>query len=93
MGKTSSSSAHGDFSSALGAGAGIGLGHSLGNAGGLMVCNAQNQDTTYCKFVQYFNLFKMFLFILFVVGLIGYLIYLFSPLKALKKKRGGGVGR
>ena len=75
MGKGSSSS---QFSSALGAGAGLGLGNSLGNAGGVMVCNAQNQNTFYCQFVQLFNEFKMLLWIILVVAIIGYFLYWLS---------------
>ena len=89
MGKQSSSS---DFSSALGAGAGIGLGNSIGNAGGLMVCNAQNQNTTYCQVVQFFNAFKMLLFFLLVVGLVGYLLYSWFG-SGGRRSGGSGFGR
>jgi Na+/H+ antiporter NhaC len=76
------------FGSALGLGAGIGVGSSLGNAGGIMICNAQNQDTTYCQFVQYFNGFKMVLYFVFVLALIAYLVYYyFSGFSGKKKTR------
>lgn len=79
----------GGFGSALGLGAGVGLGSSVGNAGGIFVCNAENQNTTYCQFVQAFNVFKMLLWFLFVIIIIVSLFYWFTGSKAGGKMKGG----
>jgi len=88
MGRRSSSSG-GEFSSNLAAGAGLGLGSSIGNAGGVFVCNAQNQDTWYCKFVQAFSVFKMLLWFLLLIGIIVFLFYWFTGSKSGGKMKGG----
>lgn len=82
-----------DATVALGAGAGLGIGSSLGNTGGVMLCSAQNQNTWYCQFVQYFNVFKMFLWFLMVVGFIGYMIYLYGGGFGKRSVGRGGGGR
>jgi len=69
MGKSVSTS----ISESWAGGVGFGFGSSLGNAGGF-TCNAQNQNTTYCQFLQYFNEFKMLLFLIFVLFIV-YLLF------------------
>jgi len=85
MGRASS-----NVAGALGVGAGVGVGASLGNAGGIYVCNDKNQDSFYCKFVQFFGMFKMILYICVVLAFIGYLIYWFGGFGRKMKGRGGG---
>ena len=93
MGKGSSSSRAGsDFSSNLAAGAGVGVGASIGNAGGITICNAQNQNTWYCQFVQFFNVFKMLLSFLLIIGVIVFLFYWFAGSGRGGKMKGGGCG-
>jgi hypothetical protein len=90
MGKGSSKSSIGsDFTSALGSGAGVGLGSSIGNAGGITICNAQNQDTWYCKFSQAFGVFKILLWFFLLIGIIVYLFYIFSRSGKSGKMKGG----
>jgi len=88
MGKSRSSFGS-DFSSAIGAGAGLGLGSSLGRAGGVTICNAQNQDTWYCKFSQAFGVFKMLLYFFIIIGIIVFLFYYFTRSGGTGKMKGG----
>jgi len=77
------------FGSALGLGAGVGLGASTGNAGGVFICNAENQNTTYCQFLQAFSVFKMLLWFLILIAVIVYFFYWFSSSKRGGKMKGG----
>jgi|LauGreSuBDMM15SN_2_FD.fasta_scaffold06247_2 hypothetical protein len=80
------------FGAALAYGGGIGIGNSLGNAGGVMVCNASNQGTSYCQFVQFFNVFKMFIVFIIMITIIVYFFYWFSGSSRGGKISGGSVG-
>jgi len=80
------------FGEALAYGGGIGLGNSLGNAGGVMVCNASNQSTSYCQFLQFFNIFKMFIGFIIMITIIVYLFYWLTGSSRGGKISGGGSG-
>ena len=88
MGRGSAGSA----GSALALGAGVGLGASAGNSGSVFVCNAQNQETWYCRFVQFFSVFKMLLWFLLLIGVIVYYFYWFTGSKRVGGKMKGGCG-
>lgn len=75
MPKRSNDTSSSIFGSALAYGGGVGLGNSLGNAGGVTVCNAANQNTSYCQFVQFFNIFKMFIIFIIIIAIIVYVLY------------------
>jgi F0F1-type ATP synthase membrane subunit c/vacuolar-type H+-ATPase subunit K len=77
------------FGSALAYGGGLGLGSSIGNAGGVTVCNAANQNTSYCQFVQFFNIFKIFLVYIAIITFVVYLFYWFTGSKRSGKMSGG----
>jgi hypothetical protein len=77
------------IASGLGLGAGIGLGSTVGNTGGVFVCNAENQNTTYCQFLQAFSVFKILLWFLILIAVIVYFFYWFSSSKRVGKMKGG----
>lgn len=90
--KNSKGSTSSTFGSALAYGGGLGLGSSIGNAGGVTVCNAANQNTTYCQFVQFFNVFKMFITFIIIVAVIIWVIYWFTGSSRGSRMTGGRCG-
>ena len=81
----------GDFLPALGLGAGYGLATSAGGTT-VTVCNGANENTFYCKFVQFFSIFKMFISFIFIMAIIVWLCYTFLGMKA-SGRSGSGRGR
>jgi len=71
--------------SALGLGAGVGIGVAGSTGGGVFVCNAENQSTTYCQFLKAFSIIKMLLWFLVLIAIIVYVSYWYFGVKRRKR--------
>ncbi len=80
---------YGDFLPAFGLGAGYGLASSAGGST-ITVCNGENTNTFYCKFIQFFSIFKMFISFIFIMAIIVWLCYNFLGMRSSGRGRGRG---